>query len=440
VCQGMPRTAMILHCSVMIVLVHVASASRRAHLAAARRHAPRLGLIQHCPTWERAFVDCVADADTRDVNACVRAAEELARVEAVEGVVTFVEHGVSAAAAVAEHLGLPGIGTRSATLARDKYQMRQAMSAGGVPCPRFALASDVDHAAEIGREFGYPLVIKPVIGGGSQYVRRVDGAAEVRHHFSELVAGAWDTYDYDPLYSLKSQYGGAVLVESYVAGIEVSVESLIVDGRTEVLAIHDKPLPMTGPLFTEFLSTTPSRLPSATQDRLRELVDRCHRALGISRGASHAEFRVPVRGDPVALEVAARIGGGAIYQSVRTSVGVDMVAAVIDIACGRTPVSARHEPRPSAELAFYADREGVLQAVHGVDEARADPRILELVIYKRPGDEILTLPRAFQGHGHALMTASSVGELDLTARNLLQRVRFEVLPRAISSLPPAVDS
>jgi biotin carboxylase len=134
---------------------------------------------------------------------------------------------------------------------------------------------------------------------------------------------------------------------------------------------------------------------------------------------------------PVALEVAARIGGGAVYQSVRHSVGVDMVEAAIDLAQGRRPVLTRHDPRPVGELSLFAGQDGVLESVFGTDEAAADPAVLEVQVYRQPGDQILTSPRVQQPHGHILFTAASAAELDQTAKRLGDLVRFRVRSLAL---------
>jgi biotin carboxylase len=388
-------------------------------------------VIAHQSPWERDLADEIADADTANVQECVVAARALNAREPVDGVLAFAEYAVSAAAAVAADLGLPGVGPRVATLARDKFLMRQAFAAGGVPSPRFAVARGIAEALRIGAEFGYPVVLKPILGSGSQFVRRIDDPSGMAEHFPRLHAVAWDAYSLDPLRSSRAAYGDGLLIESYIDGGEVSVESVIVQGRTEVLAIHDKPLPMTGPLFEEVLYTTPSRLPASTQQRLREYTVRAHAALGIATGATHAEFRVTPDGMPVALEVAARIGGGAVYQSVRHSVGVDMVEAAIDLAQGRRPVLTRHDPRPVGELSLFAGQDGVLESVFGTDEAAADPAVLEVQVYRQPGDQILTSPRVQQPHGHILFTAASAAELDQTAKRLGDLVRFRVRSLAL---------
>lgn len=418
----------------MLLVVHRANVSWRPHLLTTRRYVRRLGLLQHHPSsWDRDLADRIADADTANVQECVTAARALAAREPVDGVLAFAEYAVSAAAAVAADLGLPGVGPRVATLARDKFLMRQAFAAGGVPCPRFALASGLDDALRVAAEFGYPVVVKPVLGSGSQFVRRIDDPSGMAEHFPWLRAVAWDAFSLDPLRDSRAAYGDGLLIESYIDGGEVSVESVVVRGQTEVLAIHDKPLPMTGPLFEEILYTTPSRLPADTQQRLRECVGLAHAALGIATGVTHAEFRVTPDGMPVALEVAARIGGGAVYQSVRHSVGIDMVEVAIDLARGQRPVLTRHDPRPVGDLDLFAEQDGVLESVCGVDEAAADPAVLEVQLYHQPGDQILTMPLVQQPHGHIVFTAAAAAELDQTAKRLGDLVRFRV--RSPAAIP-----
>lgn len=412
----------------MILIVHTANGSRRRHFAAARRHCSRLALVQDSPTWEAGFVDRVVEVDTEDLGACVTAAKALDGVERIEGVITFVEHSVPAAAAVATALGLPALTPHAALLARDKYRMRRAMADAGVPSPGFGLAASLDEAVGLGDRLGYPMVIKPLIGGGSMFTRRIDGSAELREHFTSFQAGAWASFDYDPLCATaREEYGDVLLFEQYIDGGEVSVESLIIDGTTHVLAIHDKPLPMRGPLFEEIYYRTPSALPVGTQDEIRAFVPRMHEALGLTIGASHAEFRIPAAGGPpVALEVGARIGGGGVYASVLASTGVDMLGAVIELARGRAPRVAPHDPHPTGFFMAFAGAEGVLREVRGIDAVRADPAVVEVDVYKGPGEEVLAPPRVFQAHAHVVTTADSLDGVDAAFDRLRDALVFEV--------------
>lgn len=411
----------------MILLLHTANASRRPHLAALRQHAKRVALIQRDPTWERDYVDEVIDVDTSDLDRCVAAARSLAEREPVEAVLAIVEHSVTAAAAVAEALGLPGLGSHAALLARDKYRMRTAFAEAGLPSPRFALARSVEEAQWFGRQVGYPVVAKPLIGGGSMYVRRLDSPADATDHVPEILAGAWQSFDYDPLYaSLRDEYRGAILVEEYLPGQEVSVESLTQGGRTVSLTIHDKPLPMEGPFFEEVYYSTPSRLPDAVQAELIRLAAAVNAALGITMGATHGEFRVAPNGQVSVLEVAARIGGGPVYQSVRIGTGVDMVDAVVRLARGEPVSLPSLIQRPRGFFMFFADREGEMVDVHGVESVTAHRGVSEVAVYPRAGDWLGAPPRIFQAHGHAVFTAPTIDDVDASFRELRDAITFTV--------------
>jgi biotin carboxylase len=417
-----------------ILVLHTSSASRRKHFARAaayaRQHGERFLLIVQKPTWEAEFVDRVVAADTSDIKATVAAARALVadEQEPVRGVVTFVEHSVPAAAAVAASLGLPFISERTAQVARDKYAMRVAFAAEDVPQPGFGLARTVDEARGTAERIGFPLVMKPLIGGGSMYVRRVNDVGELVEHFEPIRRGAWDSVDYDPLYeSVLAEYRGSIMLEAYLAGAEISVESLVIDGETHVVAIHDKPLPMNGPYFAEVYYTTPSRLPAEVRTRVLEITAAAHRAVGIHMGATHTEFRIQEGREPMILETAARLGGGPVFQSLLLSTGVDMVAGLLDVSLGKQPdLTSKPESTPTGFYLFFAEKAGRIKAIHGLDEANGDPHVRELALYRAVGDEVELPPHTGHAHGHVLFTADTATELDDVFDRLVKTIRLEI--------------
>jgi biotin carboxylase len=405
---------------VSILLLHTRNLSRRRHLERVRdyaqEHGERLLMVMKDATWESDYVDRVVSADTTSIEETVAAVRALVATEdeAVNGVVTFVEQSVPAAAAVAAELKLPSIDEKAAYLARDKYAMRSAFGAAGLVQPEFALAATVDEAVEKAAGLGYPLILKPLIGGGSKYVRRVDDEKELAEHFGPLQKGAWTGFAHDPLHTgTRERYGEVLLMESYVPGSEISVESLVLDGETRVVAVHDKPLPMEGPFFEEVYYTTPTRLPASLVEQITEGVDAAHKALGITTGATHTEFRITAEGQPYVLETAARLGGGPVYQSVLASTGVDMVTGLLDLATGRQPrTEVPAEPTPTGFYLFFAERAGELVGVTGLDGVEADERVGEVMLYGRPGDQVLVPPHASAAHGHVLFSAPTFAAVD----------------------------
>ncbi|WP_371617706.1 ATP-grasp domain-containing protein [Streptomyces sp. NBC_00454] len=417
-----------------ILVLHKSNASRRRHLARAaeyaKDHGERLLLFVKDPTWETEFADAVVSVDTTDIKATVAAARELAISEAepIRAVAAFVGHSVPAAAAVAAELGLPFISEQAAQTVRDKYAMRQAFDSENIPQPTYGLARTLDEAITQSARIGFPLVMKPLVDNDTGYLRRVDDIDELTEHFATIARGAWAGIEHNPLYEWAVKaYDYAILLEQYVPGAEISVESIVEDGRAHVIAIHDKPNPSTGPYFADVHYTTPSRLPVEVQQRVVELVGAAHRAIGMDMGATHTEFRIQDDGTPKILETAARIGGGPVYQSVLLSTGVDLVTAVLDIASGRKPdLGPRPEPTPTGFYLFFAERAGRIGAITGVREAGLNPRVHELALYRKVGDAVDVPPRVWQSHGHVLFTADSSDGLDRTFDELVKSINLEL--------------
>lgn len=414
-----------------LLILHKKNESRRRHLARARayasQHGERLVLAMKDPTWEAGFADQVVVADPGNIEQTLAAVGELAEgADPISAVTSFAEAAVPTVATIAIALDLPSISERTAYLARDKFEMRQAFAAAGVPQPGFALAATLDEARVVAQRAGFPVVLKPVLGTGSMYVRSVADEAELDRIFPFLLHRAWDNFTSDPLYQqARREHDGALLIEEFVPGPEVCVESLVVDDQTHVIAIHDKPLP-TGPTFEEVYACTPTRLPDEVAARVAEATKAVHAALRITTGATHVEFRLRGGAEPMVLEAAARMGGGPIYRSVLLSTGVDLVAAALDLASGRRPdPSCLHAPRPVGFWNIFPDRPGRFTGVQGLEEVNADSQVEEIAIYRQLGDYLAVPPGTIQGHGHLIFTVDTVEQLDDAFQRYRKTIRLE---------------
>ncbi|PKW16745.1 ATP-grasp domain-containing protein [Saccharopolyspora spinosa] len=418
-----------------LMILHTRNASRRKHLAKAAETAHALGhraiVVVEEPSWERDYVDEVYAAPTGDLQATVDRCVEIAKQESepIAGVIAFVEHSVPAAAAVAEQLGLPYISPETAAKSRDKLSMRQAFANVGISQPSFALATSIEEAQQAAASsIGYPLVMKPIIGGGSMFVRRVDSPEELAEHFEEIRAGAWAGFDYDPLFFLKSRYSEGILLEEYLVGNEISVESYVQNGETTVVAVHDKPTPMDGPFFEETFYATPTELTGDTLERVKKFTALAHQGLGITQGATHTEFRVSASGEPYILETGARLGGGPIYQSVLLSTGIDMVEVLTKVSLGADAdvVVDSERFRHVGFTLHFAERPGELLAVNGVESLEAGEDVSEVMIYRQIGEKVDVPPRVWQAHGHVIFTGDSREDVVHKQREINETLRFHV--------------
>src|SRR5881392_4160850 len=113
----------------------------------------------------------------------VDAVAEAGRRHSVDGVLTVsADRAVPVVAAVAEALGLPGIGVETAHLMTQKIAMRRRFAEQGVPQPRFAAARGLLEARAAAETVGFPAVLKPADSGGQRGVFRLESMDDLDAH------------------------------------------------------------------------------------------------------------------------------------------------------------------------------------------------------------------------------------------------------------------
>jgi len=184
-------------------------------------------------------------------------------------------------------------------LTLDKGLAKAVVAAAGVPTPRSAVIADARELARL--ELAYPLIAKPLAEGSSIGVRRASRVADPRA-LHALVSG------------LIADYGGAVLVEEFCPGAEITVGLLGSGERMRVLGAMEI-APRTGrredfvyslEVKRDFEALVDYRVSPALDARLAaragELALRAARALGC-RDVARVDLRASADGEPQFLEV-----------------------------------------------------------------------------------------------------------------------------------------
>lgn len=284
---------------------------------------------------------------------------------------------------VARNLNLVANEQKSEIVARNKFEMRRAFKASGIPTPFFVklAPNDIPDA----QHFSYPLIVKPVDGWSSKGVSRVDSPDELN--------AAID-------YARKQSRSGDVILESFIEGPEYSAECLSFRGIHNVIAFTEKRT--TGyPHYVETGHKQPASLSSSLQELIKKTVYKALDALGIRNGASHAEFRVTSNGEVFLIEVGARMGGDCIGTDlVPLSTGVDYIADVIRVACGDQPILNKKSMPGNAEVRFFLDKDDEL---HFQEYAgRENLEIHEYVVEEGSGAANVT--NSSERYGHCVFT------------------------------------
>lgn len=365
-------------------------------------------------------------AGSRSVEALITAAKEWHAEERFEGVFTFSESGVLAVAAVAEALGLPGIGVEAARASRNKLLMRQAHEREGAAHPSFRFVTDEASALAAADEFGYPVIVKPTLGAASNYVFRADNAAELRERYAQAAQGltelSWYAMEADGL----DLGPHGLLVESFLDGDEFLIEALAWDDEVYLGSIVDR-VTAEGDTFDDDVHHAPTALTPAQVEAVHEVVAAGARAQGLRRSVMHAEVRFH-EGRPHLVEIAVRPGGGGLDHMARISAGYDPIAAVADVARGVRPQAGHYRPTGvhTAAMCLLPPASGRVEHVH-VPEGMADREdLFFLKVTAKPGDLVRRPPAGNSILGFLGVTGTSLQDAMSTAEELAAQVRADV--------------
>jgi biotin carboxylase len=281
------------------------------------KKAIEMGLETHVFAWKESavckeFADYFYPISILDKEIILDKCREVS----IDGIVTIAsDAAVSTVSYVAENMGLVSNSYFDALATTNKYEMRKKFLENDVSSPNFILA--VDESTEFDLKF--PVIVKPVDRSGSRGISKVCTKADLGSAIKRAQT---------------ESFSGKVIVEEYVEGDEVSVETISWEGKHYILAITDKVT--TGePYFVELAHHQPSSLDLTIQTKVKIETIKALNSLNVKFGASHSEFKITNAGDVYAIEVGARMGGDFIGSDlVYLSTGYDYLKGVIEIALG----------------------------------------------------------------------------------------------------------
>jgi biotin carboxylase len=343
------------------------------------------------------------------------AAQTLANAR-VDGIVAVGDRPAYIAALAAQRLGIPYHSPDSVAASRNKFLARERFRAAGLLVPEFhrlPLSEGPERAALQAR---YPSVLKPLGLSASRGVIRADNPSEFVIAFRRI-----ENLLADPdIARLHEEEDRFLQVETFIEGCEFALEGLLTGGRLRMLAIFDKPDPLDGPFFEETIYITPSRQDPSTQRAIIQTTEAAIGALGLSHGPIHAEMRVNSRGVWM-LEVAARPIGG---LCARVLPGLE--ALILRHAAGVDAGSIAMPAPASGVMMIPIPREGIYVDAGGLDQARADPSIEDVIITAKPGQKLIQLPEGASYLGFIFARGESGDAVDRALRSAHEHMRFEV--------------
>jgi amino acid adenylation domain-containing protein len=392
------------------------------------RKARELGLnvvyIQHPDEYDRTHwphVDQALLVDYADTARLLPLVRSLHEAYPFQTVVSLYELGLLPAAQIDHMLGLGGNSLATVEMLLDKWRMRQHLNALGISPVAAAVGESEQDLREFVDAHGLPVIVKPTREAGSIGIFAVRDEADLAAVTARFRA-------LDEQFSKKDLAGelDRFLVEEYLDGPEISVETLSFDGRHVLVGMTDKLCG--GPGFVEIGHSVPSCHPAALLDDVEELVMTFLDAVGLRHGPGHTEVKLTSRG-PRIIESHNRIGGDRINELHEVACGVDMERYAFGSRFGLVE-ALRQSPRSFAGAAvrFLTPPPGRVIEVTGVETVTADPAFVDLEISVQAGDDVPPLTWSEDRVGHVIARGDTADEAIANCERLLAAVRIHTEP------------
>lgn len=388
-----------------------------------------LYVTDRCHQLEDPWGDHAIAVHFENPEAAAYTVMEAVRSRNISAVLALGDRPAAAAAYAARGLGVRNNHPAAVEACRSKLRMREVFRDAGLPAPWFRTLPIDPPAEPVLLGITYPCVLKPLSLSASQGVVRANNreeflaaAARVRRLLKSPEVLATREPDLDQL-----------LVEGYIAGKEVAVEGILNDGVLRILAIFDKPDPLEGPYFEETIYLTPSRLPEAQQRVIEQCAREAVRALGLSHGPVHAEFRINQDG-VWPLEVAPRPIGGLCARALRfltdgASEPIGLEELLLRHALELPGWNSPREQIASGVMMIPVPRSGILEIVSGEELARSIPGITEVIITARLNDLITAWPDGASYLGFLFARGETPQPVEQAIREAHAKLSFTITPR-----------
>ncbi len=237
------------------------------------------------------------------------------------GVLAPLERSVISAAFVRSYLGIWGMGLATAAAFANKFVMKRRLRAAGVPVADFSAVSSLADLPSIARSLGWPVVLKPAVGAGTQRTWSLWSPEDVY------------TFLHGPGARAVAAAGAPLLAEHYIdMEAELHCDAIVQDSAVVAFSAsrYFRPLLAEVGGFVGSYTLSPG---DSLHSRLRSLHERVAEVLGMQSGVTHLEVFQTGHGLVVG-EVACRPGGGGVPAVILAKHGWDLWRGFVATSLG----------------------------------------------------------------------------------------------------------
>lgn len=254
--------------------------------------------------------------------------------------------GTTLASVVAQHLNLPGVGTKPNLLCQHKYYSRLAQQAAAPEAvPAFHLL-DVEPGSALPTALEFPAFVKPAKSFFSVGAQRVDSASHLRSIQQQWMGmGRF----FQPFDTLLQRYTGYkmgtrfLIAETLLKGHQVTLDGYAYNGEVHLMGVVDSIMFPGTIAFKRF--EYPSALSPEVQQRMFQIAAKVIRQLEFDCGQFNIEFIYDPDNDRISIiEINPRMSSqfADLFEKVD---GTNSYSVMLDLALGREPRVTKRQGR-----------------------------------------------------------------------------------------------
>jgi hypothetical protein len=231
-------------------------------------------------------------------------------------IIAISERDVLRASYLRQYFGLSGQLPKSAQQFRDKIVMKEIAQTAQLAVPKFkALQTSLDLLSFV-EQHGYPVVIKPIDGAGSQNIQVIYNNKDLE---SVLESGIYR----------------ATEVETFISGDMYHVDGLVTEGEVAFISVSKY---ASGCLAYQSGGYNASYLISRDNPMFGRLVTFTNRLLQTLDTPEHTAFHTELFHTPhdeiFLCEIASRTGGGRLDSYLEQAYGIHLTKVWVQAQCG----------------------------------------------------------------------------------------------------------
>lgn len=323
--------------------------------------------------------DYIIERETNSSKELIEFLKNYSLEKPFDGIITLSDYYIEIVSEVADYFNLPSEKAEVIKAAKNKNITRSILSEKQVPSPKFLVSEERAEVLEGAKQIGFPCIIKPVRDTGSNNVlcvanekELIKGIADIQNiHFNER----------------GQEYSKLILLEEFLLGEELSVETFTQNGHINLIGFTSKRL--TGnPYFVEDGFSFPYELSNDLRNKVFEITASALKAIGHSFGPCHTEVKLTEEG-PKIIEINPRLGGRFLVDLIKDSIGIDLIKEWIKVSVGLDgDFQPNYIKKGAAYSVITSKNEGYFMGIKGIEEALKVKYIKKITLDVKKGDFI----------------------------------------------------